>query len=172
MGAGAVDGGPEGGVGCVDEGDSWMTLQRYGVLIVVVIAVTAFGCAGLRPVRPTGPMWGFFTDSTKLIAPRANTWLGQGSVVYAKSESACREARANVDGRTPCLNLLVAPGTGHYALVLPSHVPVNAFTPDSLPGGITIATPSRERCEAIRSAFMTIYSVMGDCQPTSVERLQ
>src|SRR5207237_6954753 len=69
--------------------DSWMTLQRYDVLIVVVIALTAFGCAGLRPAPPTGPLWGFFTDSTKLIAPRANTWLGQGSVVYAKSESAC-----------------------------------------------------------------------------------
>ena len=148
-------------------------MTRWGTrLAMIVVVLTALGCAALHPAPATGAMWGFFTDSTKLIAPRANTWLGNGAVVYAKSESACREARANVEGRTPCLNLMVTSGAGHYALVLPSHVPVNAFTPESLPGGVTIATPARERCEAIRSAFITIYSVMGDCEPIRVERLQ
>jgi hypothetical protein len=126
------------------------------------------GCAALSAPPPTGPMWGFFTNSSKLIAPRANSWLGRGSVVYSKSESACQEARANVEGRTPCLRLLVGPGPGHYALSLPSHVPVNAFTPESLPGGVTVGTPTRERCEELRAAFITIYSVMGDCQSVAV----
>jgi len=117
-------------------------------------------------------MWGFFTDSSKLIAPRANSWLGPGSVVYAKSESACREARATVEGRTPCVRLWVGPGGGVYALALPSHVPVNAFTPESLPGGITVGTPNRERCQAVRAAFITIYSVMGDCQAVAVTPIQ
>ena len=54
---------------------------------------------------PTGSMWGFFTDSNALIAPRVNSWLGAGSIVSATTESADQDALAKLEARTPCLRL-------------------------------------------------------------------
>ena len=73
--------------------------------LAVGLALILAGCAVLRASPPTGSMWGFFTDSNALIAPRVNSWLGVASIVYATTESAGQDALAKLEARTPCLRL-------------------------------------------------------------------
>jgi hypothetical protein len=125
---------------------------------LLVVGVLAFlGCATVGPPLPTGSMWAFFTDADLMLGPRA--------VIYTTSQVACEtERRRRVEYSAACVQVVVSPGTGYYAVSLPSNVDV------SLPGGATFGTVDRERCERLRTALFRTYNAMGDCEPVAVKR--
>lgn len=128
--------------------------DRVGVPALLA-AVLFAGCAtaGLPP--PTGAMWAFFTSDELQLGPRA--------VVYTTSQVACETERQRRATPTPCVRVTVGPGSGYYAMALPSQFDA------TLPGG-GIGTLQRERCERLRMDLFRAFNALGDCQPVAVTR--
>lgn len=120
-------------------------------------AVLLAGCAtGAAIPPPTGAMWAFFSD-TDLI-------MGPGAVTYTTSQVACEaERQRRLPAPPACVPVVVSPGTGYYAMALPSQFDA------TLPGG-GVGTRDRDRCERVRMDLFRAYSAMGDCQPVAVQR--
>jgi hypothetical protein len=123
-------------------------------LVAVLLAVA--GCAPVVRPLPTGSVWAFFTDTDLTLGPRA--------VIYTMSYVACETERQRRIGSTSsaCVSVVVGPGTGYYAIALPSQFDA------TLPGG-AIGTTDRTRCEQVRMDLFRAYSAMGDCEPVSVK---
>jgi len=133
-----------------------MRCARAALLVAGLLAATA--CATPGPsVTATGAMWGFFSDSDVMLGPRA--------LIATSSQVACEtERRRRIDASSPCAQVVLSPGTGYFAIALPSNVD------DALPGGATFATIDRDRCERLRTDLFRAYRAMGDCEPVSVRR--
>ncbi|HEU4367127.1 MAG TPA: hypothetical protein VFV05_02730 [Methylomirabilota bacterium] len=115
------------------------------------------GCVTLErpPSPPTGSMWAFFTDTDVVLGPRA--------LVYTSSLVACETERRRRVENSPCVQVVVGPGTDYYALGLPSEFHV------SLPDG-AIGAIEYDRCGMLQATFIRAYRVVGRCQPIGVKR--
>jgi hypothetical protein len=122
----------------------------------LLLALLLGGCATAAIPPPTGSMWAFFTDIEPTLGPRA--------MIYTISQVACeRERQQRLASPTPCVPVVIGPGTGYYAIALPNHFDA------TLPGG-GIGTLDRDRCERLRTDLFRSFSAMGDCQPVAVRR--
>ncbi len=122
-----------------------------------LLAVLLVGCATRAAVPPPmGSMWAFFSD-TDLV-------MGPGAVTYTISHVACEaERQRRLPVPAACVPVVVSPGTGYYAIALPSQFDA------TLPGG-GVGTRERDRCERVRTDLFRAHSAMGDCQPVAVQR--
>jgi hypothetical protein len=123
---------------------------------VSLVAVLLAGCATGTLPPPTGVMWAFFTDT--------DLTMGPGAVTYTSSQVACEaERQRRLPPPAPCVQVVVGPGSGYYAIALPSQFDT------TLPGG-GVGTRDRDRCERVRMDLFRAFSAMGDCQPVAVRR--
>lgn len=122
-----------------------------------LLAVLLAGCAtGAAVPPPLGSMWAFFSD--------ADLVMGPGAMTYTISQVACEtERQRRLPVPPACVAVVVSPGTGYYAIALPSQFDA------TLPGG-GVGTRDRDRCERVRMDLFRAYSAMGDCQPVAVQR--
>jgi hypothetical protein len=129
--------------------------ERVGVPASLV-AVLLAGCATRTLPPPTGAMWAFFSDADLIMGP--------GAMTYTISQVACEAERQRRLPIPPaCVPVVVSPGTGYYAIALPSQFDA------TLPGG-GVGTRDRDRCERVRTDLFRAYSAMGDCAPVAVRR--
>jgi hypothetical protein len=137
-------------------------------LLLVVTLLGAAGCAAVRPEPARRGAWAFYADPAKPVAPGSTATLGSLAFVYARSMEACQKAQ-HPRAHSLCEQVTVTEGADYYALALPSRV-TDVRTPDTPLSGVTVAVKGRERCEAVREAFIAVYGVMGDCAPVGVSR--
>ena len=137
-------------------------------MLLALALLGAAGCAAVRPEPPRGGTWAFYPDPAKPVAPDSIATLGPLAFVYTTSVEACMKAQ-HPRAHSICEQVTVTEGVEYYALALPSRV-TDVRTPDTPLSGVTVAVKGRERCEAVREAFIAVYGILGDCAPVGVSR--
>ena len=133
-------------------------LARRAALVAGVLGLAACASMSVSRAPETGAMWAFFTQT--------DLALGARGVVYTSSEIVCEtERRQRVNIGNPCVQVIVTPGEGYYAITLGGNVDLTR------PTGITFGAADRERCEWLRSDLFRAFNARGDCGPVAVKRV-
>jgi hypothetical protein len=137
--------------------------MRPGVRRVVVVGVflAATGCTTLGVERtrltspPTGAMWAYFTDRELTLGPRA--------LVYTRSQVSCEKERLARNIYSPCVSVIIGPGSDYYAIGLPKEF--DATLPDG-----AIGARDHDHCVRHRALNLLQYHNVGECEPIGVKR--
>jgi hypothetical protein len=129
--------------------------------VVAGLFLGVAGCAALEfeRTRPTSPppgaMWAYFTDR--------ELTLGPGALVYTRSQVSCEKERLARNVFSPCVSVIIGPGTDYYAIGLPKEF--DATLPDG-----AIGARAHDNCVRFRALNLLQYHHVGECEPIGVKR--